>query len=83
MNDKQHVLITTVMDMISGTLDIYERDPTHAPAKWLLENWWCSLNAVLQVGNQAETKLNSLKPTDQTESEKGNEDIQADEPFEV
>ncbi len=83
MNDKQHVLITTVMDMISGTLDIYERDPTHAPAKWLLENWWCSLNAVLQVGNQAETKLNSLEPTDQTESEKGNEDIQTDEPFEV
>lgn len=83
MNDKELALVTTVMDMISGTLDIYEHDPTHAPAKWLLENWWCTLNAALQVGDQAETKLNSLKPTDQTESEKGNEDIQTDEPFKV
>lgn len=75
MNDKEHALITTVMDMISGTLDLYEQDRAHAPAKWLLENWWCTLNAALQVGNQAETKLYSLEPTDQTESEKRNEDI--------
>jgi hypothetical protein len=83
MNDKEHALITTVMDMISGTLDIYDRDPTHAPAKWLLENWWCSLNAALQVGDHGNSKSHSLKTTDQTESEKGDQDIQADEPFEV
>ena len=83
MNDKEHALITTVMDMISGTLDLYEQEPTHAPAKWLLENWWCTLNAALQVGDQAETKLNSLEPTDQAESEKGDQDIQTDQPFEV
>jgi hypothetical protein len=83
LNDKEHALITTVMDMISGTLDIYEVDQAHAPAKWLLENWWCTLNAALQVGDQAETKLNSFKPTDQTESEKGDQNIQTDQPFEV
>jgi hypothetical protein len=49
MNKKARTLIETVMDMISGTLDTYEQDPHHAPASWLLENWWCTLNASLQV----------------------------------
>jgi hypothetical protein len=46
LNDKQLALIETLQDMISGTLDTYEKDPHHAPAKWLLENWWCTLEAI-------------------------------------
>lgn len=46
MNDKQLALIETLQDMINGTLDTYEKDPHHAPAKWLLENWWCTLEAI-------------------------------------
>jgi len=57
MNDKQRMLITTVMDMISGTLDTYAKDPHHAPADWLLENWWCTLNAALQVDDDGEVSV--------------------------
>jgi len=46
MNEKQLALIETLQDMINGTLDTYEKDPHHAPAKWLLENWWCTLEAI-------------------------------------
>jgi len=53
MNQAELALVTTVMDMISGTLDTYEKDPHHAPAAWLLENWWCTLNAALQVADDA------------------------------
>lgn len=49
MNEKQHDLISTVMDMISDTLDNYEKDEHHAPAAWLLENWWCSLQACVTI----------------------------------
>ena len=83
MNPKAKVLIETVMDMISGTLDTMSEDKFHAPAPWLLENWWCSLNAALQVGNQFDSKANSLEATDHTESEKRNEDVQPDESFKV
>jgi len=75
MNDQERTLIETVMDMISGTLDIYEKDASHAPASWLLENWWCTLNAALQVGNHGNSKTHSLEATDQTESEKGDKDV--------
>jgi hypothetical protein len=83
MNEKARVLIETVMDMISGTLDNMEKDEFHAPAKWLLENWWCTLNASLQVGDQFDSKPNSFKATDEAESKKRHEDVQTDESFEV
>ena len=83
MHEKARVLIETVMDMISGTLDTMSEDKFHAPAPWLLENWWCSLNAALQVGDQFDSKANSLEATDHTESEKRNEDVQSDESFKV
>lgn len=79
MNTEARVLIETVMDMISGTLDTYEQDPHHAPASWLLENWWCTLNAALQVRNHADSKTYSFEATDKTESEKGNEHVEPDE----
>jgi hypothetical protein len=83
MNEKARVLIETVMDMLNGTLDTMKEDKFHAPAAWLLENWWCSLNAALQVGNHCDSKANSFEATDQTESKKRDEDIQTDESFEV
>jgi hypothetical protein len=49
MNEKAQVLIETVMDMLSGTAENMIRDPYHAPALWLIENWWHTLNAALQV----------------------------------
>ena len=51
MNDKQQELLRAVMDMISDTLDIYEKDEHHAPAAWLLENWWNSLQIVLTTSS--------------------------------
>lgn len=89
MNQKQIDLVCVVMEMIGGTIDNMEEDQFHAPAKWLLNNWWNTLNVVLtmecrsEVGNHGNSKSHSLKPTDQTESEKGDEDIQADERFKV
>jgi hypothetical protein len=46
MNEKQLELIAVLQEMISGTLDTYAEDPTHAPAAWLLENWWNTLEAI-------------------------------------
>ena len=83
MHEKARILIETVMDMINGTLDTMKADEFHAPAAWILENWWCSLNAALQVGDHCDSKANSFEATDQTESEKRDQDIQPDEPFEV
>ena len=83
MHQEARILIETVMDMINGTLEHYERDPHHAPAAWLLENWWCTLNAALQVRDHAESKTYSFKPTDEAESKKRDEDVQSDEGFEV
>jgi hypothetical protein len=77
------MLIETVMDMISGTLDNMDKDEFHAPAKWLLENWWCTLNASLQVGDHVDSSLNSPEATDQAESKKRDKDVQTDESFKV
>jgi len=83
MNEKEQILVETVMDMINGTLDTMKADEFHAPAPWILENWWHTLNAALQVGNHADSKANSFKATDQTESEKRDKNIQPDESFKV
>lgn len=79
MNEAQSTLILTVMDMINGTLENYAKDPHHAPAAWLLENWWCTLNGVLQIGDHADSKAYSFKPADKAESEKGHEDVESNE----
>ena len=54
MNGRQIMLIQAVQEMIGGTLDLYDSDPTHAPAKWLLENWWNTLEVVLTSSNLVE-----------------------------
>ena len=46
LNEKQLELIIVLQEMISGTLDTYAEDPSHAPAAWLLENWWNTLEAI-------------------------------------
>lgn len=71
MNEEQVHLVSVVMEMIGGTIDNMEKDEFHAPAMWVLDNWWHTLNAVLKVGNHADSKANSLEATDQAESEKG------------
>ena len=83
MNEKERILVETVMDMLSGTAENMIRDSYHAPALWLIENWWHTLNAALQVGDHLDNKAYSLEATDQTESKKRDEDIQPDESFEV
>lgn len=70
MNEQQLTLIHTVMDMISGTLDTYDADPHHAPARWLLENWWATLNGVLQIGYQDDSAASNVDPADHAESKK-------------
>ena len=52
MNEKQIQLMSVVMDMISDTLDNYEKDPHHAPATWILENWWATLQCVLNLSSE-------------------------------
>jgi hypothetical protein len=47
MNERQVILLRGVMDSINATLEMYENDATHAPADWLLENWWHTLEAVI------------------------------------
>jgi hypothetical protein len=83
MNEKEQILVETVMDMLSGTAENMIRDPYHAPALWLIENWWHTLNAALNVGNHCDNKSDSFKTTDEAESKKRDEDIQPDESFEV
>ncbi len=55
MNEKQMILIRGVMDSINATLEDYERDPTFAPADWILENWWNTLSvAITSSSNPSE-----------------------------
>jgi hypothetical protein len=47
--EKQRELIAAVMEMIDTTLNLYKEDEHHAPAAWLLENWWATLDVVLSL----------------------------------
>ncbi len=55
MNEQQETLIYTVMDMINGALTTMEADPYFAPPKWILENWWATLNGVIQITSSSST----------------------------
>lgn len=72
MTPEQIDLVTVVMEMIGGTIDNYDEDPFHAPARWVLNNWWHTLNAVLalEVGDQAQGDSDSLETTHNTKREK-------------
>jgi len=47
MNEKQLILVRGVMDSIHATLELYEMDKNHAPADWILENWWNTLSVAI------------------------------------
>ena len=53
MNEKQFELIKVVMDMIDGTLNSMKEDEFFAPADWILENWWATLNAALVISSSS------------------------------
>lgn len=46
LNEKQLHLIQGVQDILNGILENMEKDEFHAPAPWLLENLWATLEAV-------------------------------------
>lgn len=46
MNEQQHALIVAAQDLVAGILTIMAEDPFHAPADWVLENLWNTLEAV-------------------------------------
>lgn len=56
MCEKEFILIQGVMDSINATLEHYERDPAFAPADWILENWWATLNAALTLESSSSTE---------------------------
>ena len=51
MNEKQRELLHVVMDMIDGTLNSMKEDEFFAPADWILENGWATLNAALAISS--------------------------------
>lgn len=46
MTKRALLLVEVVMDMVSGACDTMEEDQFYAPPKWLMENWWATLNLV-------------------------------------
>jgi hypothetical protein len=53
IEEKQRELIAAVMEMIDTTLNLYKEDEHHAPAAWLLENWWATLAVVLNLSSSS------------------------------
>ncbi len=60
LNEKQLLLIRGVMDSINATLEMYQKDATHAPADWILENWWTTLSVVITLESSSSTEQESL-----------------------
>lgn len=46
LNEKQNWLIRGVQDTINGILENMKKDPFYAPADWVLENLWNTLQVV-------------------------------------
>jgi hypothetical protein len=46
MNERQWELLCSIQDMLGGILQNMDRDEFHAPAPWLLENLWHSIEAI-------------------------------------
>ena len=46
VNEQQLHLLQGAQDMINGILENMEADKYHAPADWILENIWNTLEAV-------------------------------------
>ena len=46
MTDRAVLLVEVVMDMIDGSCNTMDEDEFYAVPKWILENWWATLNLV-------------------------------------
>jgi len=46
MTERALLLVEVVMDMIDGSCNTMDEDEFYAVPKWILENWWATLNLV-------------------------------------
>lgn len=46
MTARALLLVEVVMDMIDGSCNTMDQDEFYAVPKWILENWWATLNLV-------------------------------------
>ena len=46
MNERQWELLCAVQDLIGGILSNMDADPYHAPAPWILENLWRTVEVI-------------------------------------
>ena len=46
LNERQWELLCSIQDMLGGILQNMDIDEYHAPAPWLLENLWHSIEAI-------------------------------------
>ena len=46
MNERQWELLCALQDMIGGILHNMDRDEFHAPAPWLMENLWRTVEVI-------------------------------------
>lgn len=46
MTERAVLLVEVVMDMIDGSCNTMDEDEFYAVPKWILENWWATLNLV-------------------------------------
>ena len=58
MTERAVLLVEVVMDMIDGSCDTMDKDEFYAVPKWILENWWATLNLV-------RTEITSSNPSEE------------------
>lgn len=52
MSSKRDELMSIVMEMINDSIEWYDKDPHYAPPKWILENWWKTLQIISCLDEQ-------------------------------
>lgn len=69
MTERALLLVEVIMDMISGACDTMEEDQFYAPPKWLMENWWATLNLVRgELTSSSPSEEPSIPSADSQES---------------
>ena len=61
MTERAVLLIEVVMDMIDGSCNTMDEDEFYAVPKWILENWWATLNL---VRSELTSEPSEDRPTD-------------------
>jgi len=64
MTERAKLLVEVVMDMISGACDTMDKDHFYSPPKWILENWWATLNL---VRTEITSEISEALPTDDSD----------------